>query len=69
MWTKQSQGFCPACGRTTNHVTHYHKDDGGTLVARVHCAECREPSGMTARHHSSGLQWKSTGVGQSDMST
>ncbi len=61
MWTKQSQTFCPACGRTTNHVTHFHKDDAGTLVASARCAECTQPA-VAAEHHSSGLQWKSSGV-------
>lgn len=61
MWTKQSQSFCPACGRTTKHVTHFHKDDAGTLVASVRCAECPQPS-IAAEHRSSVVQWKSSGV-------
>ena len=40
MGTKQHKTFCPACGKTTNHVTVYQKaDDGGQLVATVWCAE------------------------------
>ncbi|HSU45298.1 MAG TPA: hypothetical protein VLJ40_00160 [Arthrobacter sp.] len=48
MWTKQSQSFCPACGRTTKHVTHFQKDDAGALVADVRCAECPEVSRAVA---------------------
>jgi ribosomal protein L44E len=48
MWTKQSQSFCPTCGRTTNHVTHFHKDDAGALVADVRCVECPEIAGAVA---------------------
>lgn len=61
MWTKQSQSFCPGCGRTTNHVTHFHKDDAGSLVASARCAECRQPA-IAAEHHSSALPWQSNGV-------
>jgi ribosomal protein L44E len=46
--TKQSQSFCPTCGRTTNHVTHFHKDDAGALVADVRCVECPEIAGAVA---------------------
>jgi ribosomal protein L44E len=43
MGTKQHKTFCPACGKTTNHVTNYQKaDDGGPLVATVRCAEHSE---------------------------
>lgn len=43
MWTKQHQAFCSTCGRTTNNVTHYLKDDDGrSLTARVHCAEHKD---------------------------
>ena len=43
MGTKQHKTFCPACGKTTNHVTAYQKaDDGGPLVATVRCAEHSE---------------------------
>jgi ribosomal protein L44E len=48
MWTKQHQAFCPACGRYTNHVTHYQKDDAGSLVADVRCAECQATSEAAA---------------------
>ena len=48
MWTKQSQSFCATCGRTTNHVTHFHKDDAGALVADVRCVECPEIAGAVA---------------------
>ncbi|WP_350004424.1 hypothetical protein [Pseudarthrobacter sp. WHRI 8279] len=61
MWTKQSQGFCPACGRTTNHVTHFHKDDAGTLVASARCAECPPPE-VAAEHHRCAPHWPSRGV-------
>jgi hypothetical protein len=54
MWTKQHQALCGTCGRNTNHVTHYHKDDvGGALIAQVRCAEHKdvlvvnEPSSTT----------------------
>lgn len=40
MWTKQHKTFCSTCGRTTNHFTHYIKDDAGhAMIADVHCAE------------------------------
>jgi len=40
MGTKQHKTFCAACGKTTNHVTAYQKDDdGGPLVATVQCFE------------------------------
>lgn len=40
MGTKQHTDFCPSCGKTTNHVTRYKKDDGGgQLRATVQCAE------------------------------
>lgn len=43
MWTKQHQALCTTCGRNTNHVTHYKKDDvGGSLIAEVQCAEHHE---------------------------
>lgn len=42
MGTKQHKTFCPSCGKTTNHVTRYQKDDGGPLVATVRCAEHSE---------------------------
>ena len=43
MWTKQHQALCVTCGRNTNHVTHYIKDNaGGSLVAEVQCAEHHE---------------------------
>ncbi|MHC6230025.1 hypothetical protein ACX5I6_10040 [Arthrobacter sp. MMS24-T111] len=42
MWTKQSQSYCPTCGRATKHVTHFRKDDAGSLVAEVRCSECPE---------------------------
>lgn len=48
MWTKHSQSFCPECGRTTKHVTHFLKDDAGSLVAEVRCVECPEPSETAA---------------------
>lgn len=43
MGTKQHKTFCPSCGKTTNHVTRYQKDDdGGPLIANVRCAEHTE---------------------------
>jgi hypothetical protein len=40
MGTKQQNTFCAACGKTTNHVTRYQKDDaGGSLIATVRCTE------------------------------
>ena len=40
MGTKQHKTFCAACGKTTNHVTVYQKDDdGGPLLATVQCFE------------------------------
>jgi uncharacterized radical SAM superfamily Fe-S cluster-containing enzyme len=43
MGTKQHHAFCPECGRVTNHVTVYEKSDGGgSLIARVRCAEHSE---------------------------
>jgi len=43
VWTKQHQAFCRVCGRTTNHFTHYLKDEeGGGIVPDEHCAEHRE---------------------------
>lgn len=40
MGTKQHTTFCVSCGKTTNHVTRYQKDDGGgQLIATVRCAE------------------------------
>ena len=61
MWTKQSQSFCPACGRTTHQVTHFHKDETGTLVARARCAECPQ-QGVPAETHMPAAPWKSHGV-------
>lgn len=48
MWTKQHQTFCPACGRATNHVTHYKKDDVGALIAFVQCVECSKSPDVAA---------------------
>ncbi|MET4589321.1 hypothetical protein [Arthrobacter sp. 754] len=43
MWTKQHLTYCVTCGRNTNQVTHYRKDDaGGSLTAEVQCAEHTE---------------------------
>jgi ribosomal protein L44E len=43
MGTKQHKTFCPRCGKTTNHMTQYQKDDdGGSLIATVRCAEHSE---------------------------
>lgn len=42
MGTKQHSTFCPSCGKTTKHVTRYHKDDGGPLFAIVRCVEHTE---------------------------
>ena len=40
MGTKQHTTFCASCGKSTNHVTRYQKDDGGgSLIATVQCAE------------------------------
>lgn len=61
MWTKQSQSFCHACGRTTKHVTHFNKDDAGTLVASARCAECPQP-GASAEHRVPAPQWSSHSV-------
>jgi hypothetical protein len=45
MWTKQHLTYCVTCGRNTNQVTHYLKDDaGGSLTAHVQCAEHTESS-------------------------
>jgi hypothetical protein len=51
MWTKQHQALCMTCGRNTNHVTHYKKDDaGGPLIADVQCVEHREATAGTDQH-------------------
>ena len=40
MGTKQHKTLCASCGKTTNHVTRYQKDDGGgSLIATVRCTE------------------------------
>lgn len=47
MGTKQHKTFCPSCGKTTNHVTRYQKDDdGGPLIATVKCAEHIEAAAL-----------------------
>jgi hypothetical protein len=43
MGTKQHSTFCQSCGKTTNHITLYQKDDdGGPLIATVQCFEHQE---------------------------
>ena len=40
MGMKQHHDFCHECGKLTNHVTVYEKADrGGSLIAKVQCAE------------------------------
>lgn len=58
MWTKQHQALCITCGRNTNHVTHYKKDDGGgPLTAEVQCAEHREapPAARSGQYQAAWL--------------
>lgn len=40
MWTRQRRALCSACGRVTNHVTHYQKNFvGDSLIADEQCTE------------------------------
>ncbi|MCD5343485.1 hypothetical protein LR392_14755 [Arthrobacter sp. AK04] len=42
-------------------MTHFHKDDAGTLVASARCAECPQ-QGVPAETHMPATPWKSHGV-------
>jgi hypothetical protein len=58
MWTKQHQALCGTCGRNTNHVTHYHKDDvGGALIAEVRCAEHKD---VPVINEASAAAWRAS---------
>lgn len=40
MGTKQQTAFCSTCGRNTNHVTGYQRNDAGDLlVTDIRCPE------------------------------